>query len=325
MATVLGFSQTTLAAEFEIEISLETAPAHIRNTTVVELAKKIEEAAGGRLAIKVFHGSSKFRGKEEPTALAQNALDMGVTGNWYLGSVISDFNITGLPMFYGMPRDKQYAVFDGEVGQELNRKLEEKLGVKVLGRWLDLGFGSMFFTDTRVTSPEDLVGMKMRVPGGAANSARYQVLGASSVSIPFKEVAQALQRGTVDGMLSTHESVRASKFWDAGVKYAYDDYQAFYQYVPMMSSKAWNGLPADIQQIVLDAWDANIDAGRKIAAARQKSAVEEERENGIEVIVGSAEDLAKMRAKLMQEQDRLVTELRIDPALVEKAKTALGL
>jgi C4-dicarboxylate-binding protein DctP len=126
-------------------------------------------------------------------------------------------------------------------------------------------------------------------------------------------------------MLSTHESVRASKFWDAGVKYAYDDYQAFYQYVPMMSSKAWNGLPADIQQIVLDAWDANIDAGRKIAAARQKSAVEEERENGIEVIVGSAEDLAKMRAKLMQEQDRLVTELRIDPALVEKAKTALGL
>ncbi len=127
----------------------------------------------------------------------------------------------------------------------------------------------------------------MRVAGGAANSARYQVLGASSVSIPFKEVAQALQRGTV------------------------------------MSSKAWNGLPEDIQNIILAAWNDNIDSARQIVADRQESAAEEEKQNGVEV-VGSPGDLSRMREKLMQEQDRLVTELKVAPALVEKAQAALG-
>lgn len=320
-----GLAGTATAADYELEISLETAPTHIRNVTVTELAKQIEEAAGGRLAIKLFHGSAKFKGKDEPTALAQNALDMAVTGNWYLGKVVPDFNITGLPMFYGLPRAEQYKVWDGEVGQELNRQLEEKLGVKVLGRWLDLGFGNMFFTDTKVTSHADLQGLKMRVPGGPVNLARYKAFGSAPVSIPFAEVSQALQRGTVDGMLSTHESVRASKFWDSGVKYAYNDNQAFYQYVPMVSGKAWASLPADIQQIIVDAWEDNLDAARETAAARQASAAEEEAANGVEIVDGAPADLAAMREKLMAEQDRLAEELRVDPALVAKAMATLGL
>jgi len=312
------------AAEYEIEISLETAPAHIRNTTVVRLAKEIEQAAGGRLAIKVFHGSAKYKGKDEPVALGQGALDMGVVGNWYLSTVVPDFSITGLPMFYGQGRAAQYKVWDGEIGQALNRQLEEKLGVKVLGRWLDLGFGSMFFIDKRVTTHDDLIGLKMRAPGGAVNLARFKAFGAAAVSIPFADLAQALQRGTVDGMLSTHESVRASKFWDSGIRYAYDDYQAFYQYVPMMSGRAWNRLPADIQRLITDTWEANVDEARELAAERQRSAVQESAANGVERIIGTPADLALMREKLMRDQDKLAEELRVDPKWVAQAMRALG-
>ena len=292
---------------------------------VVDLAKKIEEAANGHLEIKVFHGSSKYKGKDEPVALGQNALDMGVVGNWYLSSVVPDFSITGLPMFYGKPREEQYKVWDGEVGQALNRKLEEKLGVKVLGRWIDLGFGSMFFTKTPVRTHADLTGLKMRAPGGAVNLARFKAFGAAAVSIPFADLPQALQRGTVDGFLSTHESVRSAKLWDSGVKYAYDDYQAFYQYVPMVSARAWNKLPGDIQRIITDTWNANVDKARDMAAARQASAVAEGAANGIKLVKGTAQDLAVMRRQLMLNQDALATELRVDAALVARAMTTLGL
>ncbi len=325
LAFATGLIQPATAADYELEISLETAPSHIRNVIVVELAEKIEAAAGGRLDIKIFHGSAKYKGRDEPVALGQNALDMGVVGNWYLSGVVSDFNITGLPMFYGKSREEQYKVWDGEVGRALNRKLEEKLGVKVLGRWIDLGFGSMFFTEIPVTTHADLVGLKMRAPGGAVNLARFKAFGATAISIPYAELAQALQRGTVDGMLSTHESVRAAKMWDAGVRYAYDDYQAFYQYVPMMSAKAWNKLPEDIQRIITETWDANVDTARERAAERQASAVVEEAVNGIKLVKGSEEDLVAMRKKLMREQDALAEELRVDPALVAKAMQTLGL
>lgn len=312
------------AAEYTIEISLETGPNHVRNISVVELAKELEAASGGRLEVKVFHGASKYKGTNVPTALAQGALDMGMPGTWHLGKAVPSFNMPGLPMFYGRAHEAQYAVFDGEVGQTLNRMLEEKLNVKVIGRWFDLGFGQMFFTDKEVTSHADLKGLKMRAPGGAANLARFAGFEATAVKIAWPDVPQALQRNTVDGVLTTHESVRSAKLWDSGLRYAYDDYQSFFQYVPVMSRRAWDKLPPDLQQLIVDTWEKNVDKVRQLARERQQSAREEGAKNGIKRVDASAEDLAAMREKLMKGQAALVEELRIDAGLVEKAEAALA-
>ena len=312
------------AAEYSIEISLETGPNHVRNMSVVQLAKELEEASGGRLEVKVFHGASKYKGTNVPTALAQGALDMGLPGTWHMGKAVPSFNMPGLPMFYGRPREEQYKVWDGEVGKALNKQLEDKLGVKVIGRWIDLGFGQMFFTDTAVKSHSDLKGLKMRAPGGAANLARYDSFEATAVKIAWPDVPQALQRNTVDGVLTTFESVRSAKLWDSGLKHAYEDNQAFFQYVPVMSKKAWDSLPEDIQTLIVETWEAKVDAVRDTAAGRQQSAREEAEANGINRVVGSPEDLAKMREKLMGTQDALVEELRIDADLVKKAEETLS-
>lgn len=315
---------TSLAADYKIEISLETGPNHIRNISVVELAKELETASDGRLEVKVFHGASKYKGTNVPTALAQGALDMGMPGTWHLGKSVPDFNMTGLPMFYGRGRDAQYAVWDGDVGQAMNQKLEDKLGVVVIGRWFDLGFGQMFFTDKEVTSHADLKGLKMRAPGGAANLARFKGFDATAVKIAWPDVPQALQRNTVDGVLTTHESVRSAKLWDSGLKYAYDDFQSFFQYVPVMSKRAWDGLPEDLQTLIVDTWESKVDAVRKLAAERQQSARDDGAANGIKRIDASEEDLAAMRDKLMASQAELIGELRIDADLVTKAEAVLG-
>ncbi len=312
------------AAEFSIEISLETGPNHVRNISVVELAKELEAASGGRLEVKVFHGASKYKGTNVPTALAQGALDMGMPGTWHLGKAVPSFNMTGLPMFYGRAHEAQYIVFDGPVGKALNAKLEEKLGVVVIGRWFDLGFGQMFFTDKEVKSHSDLKGLKMRAPGGAANLARFDGFDATAVKIAWPDVPQALQRNTVDGVLTTHESVRSAKLWDSGLQYAFDDYQAFFQYVPVMSKRAWDKLPPDIQQLIVDTWEKNVDKVRALARERQQSARADGAKNGIKRIDASDEDLAAMREKLMKGQAELVEELRIDAELVKLAEETLA-
>ncbi len=127
--------------------------------------------------MKVFHGASKYKGTNVPTALAQGALDMGMPASFHLGKFIPEFNMPGLPTMYGRPRAEQYKVWDGAVGKELHRRLEKKLNVKVIGRWFDLGFGEMFFIKKKVKSHADLKGLKMRAPGGAANLARYKGFG----------------------------------------------------------------------------------------------------------------------------------------------------
>ena len=311
------------AADYKIDISLETGPNHVRNIAVLKYAEELQQRSNGRLEVKVFHGASKYKGTNVPTALGQGALDMGMPGTWHLGKFVPEFNMPGLPMFYGVGREDQYKIWDGEIGQELNKRVEEKLGVKVIGRWFDLGFGQMFFVDQAVASHGDLSGLKMRAPGGAANLARYETFDAKAIKIAWPDVPQALQRGTVDGLLTTHESVRSAKLWDAGVKHAYNDDQAFFQYIPMVSAKAWGKLPAELQQLMVDVWEETVDGNRAYAAERQASARADGEKQGISNADASADDLAAMREKLMATQKTLVSDLKMDQALIEKTQAAL--
>ena len=319
------FAFPAFSAEHTLEISLETGPNHIRNIILTEIADDIEKVSGGRLELKIFHGASQYKGRDVATALAQGALDMGFPGNWHMATILPEFNLNGLPMFYGMPREEQYKVWDGATGQEMNRRIEEKLGVVVLGPWMDLGYSTMFFTNDKVTSLDQLQGMKIRAPGGAAFIARFNAFGATGVSIPFPDVPQALQRGTVDGVSTTHESVRSAKLWDAGLRYAIDDYQVFNQYIPVVSAKAFNKLPEDLQVILRQAWLDSVDKARDLAAKRQASAMKEGANNGMSHFIASKEDRTAMRERLMEVQSTLIRELRIDPVLVELAKTDLGM
>ncbi len=322
-AGALAFSATGQAADYKLDISLETGPNHVRNLSVMQFAEELNAKSGGRLKVKVFHGASKYKGTNVPTALGQGALDMGLPGTWHLGKFIPEFNAPGLPMFYGVGRQGQYKVFDGPIGKELAARLEKKLKVKVIGRWMDLGFGQMFFIKKKVMSHADLKGLKMRAPGGAANLLRYDAFNAKAIKIAWPDVPQALQRGTVDGLLTTHESVRSAKLWDAGLKHAYDDNQAFFQYVPVMSNRAWSKLPKDLQDLVVNTWEAKVDAMRKFAEDRQASARADGAKMGIVRVDASASDLAAMRKKLVAGQPDLVKKLRMDADFIAKMQAAM--
>jgi len=312
------------AQEHTIEVSLDTGPTHLRNVLVHDIAKKIEEASEGRLKFNFFEGGSQYNDRDVTTALAQGAIDMALPGHWNLARIVPDYNVLGLPMFYGLPRQEQYKATDGETGAALAKETEEKLGVVVLGNWMDLGFGAMFFTETAVEVPEDIKGLKMRSPGGAVAVARFEKFGATGVSIPFPDVPQALQKGTIDGLMTTFESVRSAKLWDSGLKHSYSDYHAFYQYVPLVSAKAWNDLPADLQEIMRTTWNEGVAEAREAAAEAQAKAAEEAASHGMTNISAAEADLDALRADLMADQDRLAEELRVDPAIVATAQKDLA-
>ena len=202
-----------MAADYKLDISLDTGPSHIRNESIMQFADELTARSEGRLEVRVFHAASQFKGSNVPTALAQGALDMGAPLHQHFSKIIPEAGTVLLPLFYGASPDEIHTVWDGPAGDALNAMIEKKLRVKVIGRWFDLGYGTVFTTEKQLNVPEDMEGMKMRVPGGAANMQRYSTFGSNPVSIPFSDVPQALQRGTVDGIWSTQESVRSAKLW----------------------------------------------------------------------------------------------------------------
>jgi C4-dicarboxylate-binding protein DctP len=323
-AAVVGLAGSSAwAAEHKLEISLETGPNHIRNIGVTEWAEYLQKASGGKLEVKLYHGASKYKDTDVPKALNQGAVDMGLPGTWQLGKFVEDFDAPDLPMFFGVKRADVYKVWDGPAGKFLSGKLEKKLGVKVIGKWLDLGEQNTYSVGKPIKTHTDLAAMKMRIPGGAANIALYETLGANPVKIAWPDVPQALQRGTVDGLATTFESIRSAKLWDSGLKHAYVTRQTFSQYLPVVSGRSWDKYPKDVQELITKSWEEKIGSLRERAAERQKSAREDAIKNGITVVDPTDADLGAARTKLMTKQDALIKELKIDPELVKLIQASL--
>jgi C4-dicarboxylate-binding protein DctP len=317
-AALLAFGQAAWAqAQHKLEISLETGPNHIRNIGIAEWAEELNKRSGGKLEVKIYHGAAKYKDTDVPKALNQGALDMGLPGTWQLGKFVEDFDSVDLPVFYGIKQEDAYKVWDGAPGKFLQEKIEKKLGVKVIGRWLDLGFQHTFTVGKPVNAHTDMANMKLRIPGGAANIVRYETLGAPAVKIAWPDVPQALQRGTIDGLSTTFESTRSAKLWDSGVKYVYVNNQSFSQYLPMVSGKSWAKYPKDIQDLITSSWEAKIDSLRERARKRQGEARVEAEKNNIKAVDPSPADAAAAKKKLMAKQDELIKELKIDAQLMK--------
>ncbi|MGE0765260.1 MAG: TRAP transporter substrate-binding protein DctP [Hyphomicrobiaceae bacterium] len=326
-AVIAVFALTTSAlaqAPYKLEISLETGPNHVRNIAVLQIAEELEKRAAGKLEVKVYHGAAKHKDTDVPKALNQGAIDMGIPVTFHLGKFVSDFDAVDLPIFYGRTREEIYKVTDGPVGKALAAKLEAKLGIKVVGRWMDLGHQQTYTISKPINSWEDLRGLKIRTPGGAGNIQRFHVLGANPIKIAWPDVSQALQRGTMDGLMTTFESVRSAKLWDSGLKHAYVDNQSFTQYVPLISAKSWAKYPPEIQNVITSVWEEQIDGIRNLAEERQKSATEDAKKQGMTVVIPPKADLERARKLLLSKQDALIQDLKIDPALVTQIVAALG-
>ena len=193
----------------------------MRNIAVLQIAAELEKRAAGQLKVKVYHGAAKHKDTDVPKALNQGAIDMGIPVTFHLGKFVSDFDAVDLPLFYGRTREEIYKVTDGEVGKALAAKLEKKLGVKVVGKWMDLGHQQTYTINKPLNSWKDLHNLKIRTPGGAGNIQRFHMLGANPIKIAWPDVPAALQRGTMDGLMTTSESVRSAKLWDSGLRHAY--------------------------------------------------------------------------------------------------------
>ncbi len=325
VAALLALGQTAWAqAQHKLEISLETGPNHIRNIGIAEWAEELSKKSDGKLEVKIFHGAAKFKDTDVPKALNQGALDMGLPGTWQLGKFIEDFDAVDLPILYGVSQEDAYKIFDGKPGKILAEKFEKKLGVKVIGRWLDLGFQHTHTVGKPIKVHTDMANMKLRIPGGAANISRYADLGANPVKIAWPDVPQALQRGTIDGLSTTFESIRSAKLWDSGLKHSYITNQSFSQYLPAVSSKSWEKYPKEIQDLIISSWESKIDSLRERARTRQAEAQEEAKKQGVTVVVPTKEDTAEAKKKLMVKQDELIKELKIDPELVKMITQVLA-
>ncbi|WP_238123207.1 MULTISPECIES: TRAP transporter substrate-binding protein DctP [unclassified Xanthobacter] len=307
---------------FKFKMSTDDAPGHHRHAVVTKWLEMLKKESNGELDIELFHSAQLFNDVNVPRALRQGAIDMAMPGNWVLGGIDPNNDIFLLPMFFGVPQPAMHPVSDGAVGQAINKQLEDKLKVKVIGKWLDHGYSDTHAT-RMIGSSLDLKGLRVRSFGGAGTEARIRYFGGDPVLVPWAEVPMALSQGNFVAMYSNSAGVASSKLWDSGIKCTVVERQFFHQYIPVIAQGSYDKLPKPLQDLLIGSWADHITEFRAMTTAAQQKAFDTLAANGVTVVRPEQSLLDDIRKGLMSTQDELVPKLKINPELVKMALSAL--
>jgi TRAP-type mannitol/chloroaromatic compound transport system substrate-binding protein len=211
-------------------------------------AEMVDKASGGRLKIKVYGGGELVPALEVFDAVSGGTAEIGHGVAYYWkGKAEAASLFAAVP--FGMTASEINAWLYNGGGLELWRELYVPFGVIpfVAGN-TGVQMGGWF--NKEINSVADLKGLKMRIPGlGGEVLARA---GGTPVTMPGSEIFTALQTGTID----------ATEWIGPYNDLAFGLYKAAkYYYYPgwhepgstlecIVSKKAYDALPADLQEIL---------------------------------------------------------------------------
>ncbi len=266
-------------------------------------AERVGEISKGQVKVQVFPAGQLFAAKDFAKALPAGGVDMVQSLMSLWSGLAPANNFTEMPLFFdGWPH--AWRVFDSEVG-EILRKGMEKVNVKVLF-WMQDGKAG-FATKFPLKTLEDFKGKRIRVPN-ELGSYTVKALGGAPAFMGGGEVYMALQRGTVDGGISSITSFCDRKYYEV-TKYVTEPNFLFGLYACMINLNMWNGLSADAQKVLVAAGKETQEWGRKEVQKVDGEALEELKKKGMEIY-----DLPKAEKELWRKALEPVYDLVIKKA-----------
>ncbi|MBN2656419.1 MAG: TRAP transporter substrate-binding protein DctP [Spirochaetales bacterium] len=293
-----------------LRISIENNEDHVQTRYVRKFAELLLERAGESVSVEFYHSGTLYRDQEVINALYRGKVEMAVPGTWHVSAYIPEISYFLLPEFFGEDKAYNYAYIQSPVGRQLISKTEEELNVIIPGAWMDLGYAVVFTTDgNKITTFSDFSGKTIRVAGGIMNKRRVELLGADGVIISWSDVPSHLRKGTIDGLLTTFETVKSAELWKDGVKYAFIDNEYFPQYVPMISRRFWDRISPEVRDIVTGTWNEVAAEQRREAEQSQTESRRTAEEKGILITYPRQDDLRKAKDMLLEHQQELMNEI----------------
>lgn len=184
---------------------------HARMWTV--LKDQLEKNAPGQFDTQIHLNGSLFKQGTEPVAMARGNLEMASISAFDIAKIVPEFSIFTAGYVIRDPAHLM-KVFNGPIGQELFRRVSEKMGLTVLSP-LYLGTRQLNLREARnVRTPADLKGIKLRMPASREWLFLGEALGATPAPLAFGEVYLGLKTGTIDAQDNPLPTVRSAKFFE---------------------------------------------------------------------------------------------------------------
>lgn len=302
-----------LVLRLGFEVSLDSA----QGVGGKEMAKVASDLSKGRIEIQLFPDSKLGTGPEMIKMIQKGDLDIFQGGAGMFSSYEGRLNVFDIPFLFTSV-DQAYKVLDSDFGREMLNTLEPH-GFKGMSFW-ENGIRSVTNNVRPIKTPDDLVGLKMRVmPANEVHVTLWKLFGTEPTPLPFGEIYAALKEGRLDGQEHPIAPIYAGKFQEVQ-KYLSLTRHMYGPLIQVMNLEKFKSLPAEDQEILLKASYAGAVAMRKFSNDNEVKFLQEMEASGMAI---NEVDQAPFRDKVRPTIEKQYVEKNGDEWL-KKINESLG-
>lgn len=250
LSLALGLTATAKKAEAQKPIPLRIAhvEAEDRSThkALLKFKEYVEKESGGRLVVEIFPNGVFGGDLACVQGVETGTIEMTLPATSFLTSYNEKFGLLDMPFMF-KSEEAIFNAMDGELGA-VYTKILDGFGFHTLGYNYN-GSRCMSNNTKPINEPADMKGMKIRVMESPVYIDMMRALGANPTPMSFGEVFTALQQGTVTGQENSPSLTYAMRFYEVQ-KYYSLTYHTFSIMPILMSKDFFDGLPADLKEIV---------------------------------------------------------------------------
>ncbi|MEX2126775.1 MAG: TRAP transporter substrate-binding protein [Xanthobacteraceae bacterium] len=234
------------AAQTEIKFGHVGAPGSLFAQSADLFAAKANAKLGNKAKVVVYGSSQLGSDGELLKKLKLGTVDLALPST-VMTSVAGEFGVFEMP--YLVQNRGHAARIAKEVIRPTLGPIVEKQGYKIIGVY-ENGYRHITNNKKPIVKPEDLQGVKLRVPGGVWRVKMFQAYGAQPSPMELKEVFVALQTGVMDGQENPLTQIFSQKFQEVQ-KYLS---MTGHVYTPafVTAGASWERFPADVRKVLED-------------------------------------------------------------------------
>jgi tripartite ATP-independent transporter DctP family solute receptor len=223
------------------------APGSLLDLSVNEFAKRANAKLPETYRI-VPAGSSKYGGDTAVLEkIKKGEVAFGLPSS-VMSSLSEKFGIFELP-FLIRNREQVRKISDALLDEHLQPELKP-MGLRIIAIW-ENGFRQITNNVRPINKPEDMSGLKIRIPKGKWREKAFRALGAEPVPIAPKEIYGSLKSGKVDGQENPLAQINGFKWYEVQRYLTLSDHVYTPAYV-VVNDKKFAELPPEVQKTIID-------------------------------------------------------------------------
>ncbi len=244
-------------------------------------AANVLERTNGQIEIEITSFPELgLAGFDTMSLLADGTLSLSEIYGGYVGG---EFPTLAVQYLWGLwPDHETHYLVLTNIFEDIEKVIKDETGATVLYfNWI-AGDDQFFFSKHRLESPEDFKDLKTR-SHSTELSDWINYMGAKAQAMAFAEVYTALERGILDAGV-TGAGGGLSQRWYEVTDYMNGRLYSFNSTTNVVNKDVWDGIPADLQQILLEEGAKHELEALRLTAIQNVTNVERNIQAGLELV-----------------------------------------